>query len=96
MSWKLYCDNFQNLQEKFVIDSIFFLVFLGQLPNITILCADIYRQKLQQLVIKGELSDEDVKALERIQILLCIPKETVEAAHADICGSLFEKVNVVP
>lgn len=47
-------------------------------------------------MIKGELSDEDVKALERIQILLCIPKETVEAAHADICGSLFEKVNVVP
>lgn len=53
---------------------------------------DIYRQKLQQAVTNGELSDEDVKALERLQILLCIPRETVEAAHADICGTLFEKV----
>ncbi|KAK3024369.1 hypothetical protein RJ639_043273 [Escallonia herrerae] len=53
---------------------------------------DIYRQKLQQAVSNGELSEEDVKALERLQIMLCIPKQTVEAAHADICGSLFEKV----
>lgn len=53
---------------------------------------DIYRQKLQQAVAKGELSDDDVKALERLQIMLCIPKQTVESAHADICGSLFEKV----
>lgn len=59
------------------------------------LSTDIYRQKLQQTVADGELSDEDVKALERLQILLCIPKETVEAAHADICGSLFEKVITV-
>ncbi|KAL8055871.1 hypothetical protein ABFX02_04G083300 [Erythranthe guttata] len=54
---------------------------------------DIYRRKLQQLVAaKGELSDEDVKTLEQIQIMFCIRKQTVEAAHADICGSLFEKV----
>ncbi|GAA0160287.1 hypothetical protein LIER_16873 [Lithospermum erythrorhizon] len=53
---------------------------------------NIYRQKLQQGVANGELSDESVKALERLQILLCIPKQTVESAHADICGSLFEKV----
>ncbi|KAK2982776.1 hypothetical protein RJ640_025192 [Escallonia rubra] len=53
---------------------------------------DIYRHKLQQAVSNGELSEEDVKALERLQIMLCIPKQTVEAAHADICGSLFEKV----
>ncbi|KAL3517987.1 hypothetical protein ACH5RR_020576 [Cinchona calisaya] len=53
---------------------------------------EIYRQKLQQAVTDGALSDEDVKALERLQIMFCIPKETVEAAHADICGSLFEKV----
>ncbi|KAK6163835.1 hypothetical protein DH2020_000699 [Rehmannia glutinosa] len=54
---------------------------------------EIYRRKLQQLVAdKGELSDEDVKTLEQIQIMFCIPKQTVEAAHADICGSLFEKV----
>ncbi|KAL2488562.1 protein TIC [Forsythia ovata] len=54
---------------------------------------EIYRRKLQQLVAdKGELNDEDVKMLEQIQIMFCIPKQTVEAAHADICGSLFEKV----
>ncbi|KAG8387928.1 hypothetical protein BUALT_Bualt02G0072300 [Buddleja alternifolia] len=52
-----------------------------------------YRRKLQQMVAdKGELSDEDVKTLEQIQIMFCIPKQTVEAVHADICGSLFEKV----
>ncbi|XP_011080674.1 protein TIC110, chloroplastic isoform X2 [Sesamum indicum] len=54
---------------------------------------EIYRRKLQQLVAdKGELSDEDVKTLEQIQIMFCIPKQTVEAAHADICGRVFEKV----
>lgn len=54
---------------------------------------EIYRRKLQQLVAeKGELSDEDVQTLEQIQIMFCIPKQTVEAAHADICGSVFEKV----
>lgn len=53
---------------------------------------EIYRQKLQLLVTDGELSDEDMKALERLQVMLCVPKQTVEAAHADICGSLFEKV----
>ncbi|XP_027090876.1 protein TIC110, chloroplastic-like isoform X2 [Coffea arabica] len=53
---------------------------------------EIYRQKLQQAVADGALSDEDVKVLEKLQIMFCIPRETVEAAHADICGSLFEKV----
>lgn len=24
--------------------------------------------------------------------MLCVPQQTVEAAHSDICGSLFEKV----
>lgn len=26
--------------------------------------------------------------------MLCIPQQTVEAAHTDICGSLFEKVMI--
>ncbi|PIN19551.1 hypothetical protein CDL12_07782 [Handroanthus impetiginosus] len=53
---------------------------------------EIYQRKLKQLVAdKGELSDEDVKTLEQIQIMFCIPKQTVEAAHKDICGSVFEK-----
>ncbi|XP_010256257.1 PREDICTED: protein TIC110, chloroplastic-like [Nelumbo nucifera] len=52
---------------------------------------EIYRQKLQQSVADGELSEEDVAVLLRLRVMLCIPQSTVEAAHADICGSLFEK-----
>ncbi|KAI8523482.1 hypothetical protein RHMOL_Rhmol13G0077300 [Rhododendron molle] len=51
----------------------------------------IYREKLQKFVADRELSEEDVKALERLQVMLCIPRETVEAIHTEICGSLFEK-----
>ncbi|KAK3037822.1 hypothetical protein RJ639_031863 [Escallonia herrerae] len=54
---------------------------------------DIYRQKLQQAVSNGELSEEDVKASERLQIMLCIPKQTVEAAHADICEAIAAGVD---
>ncbi|KAJ7964287.1 TIC110 protein, chloroplastic [Quillaja saponaria] len=53
---------------------------------------EIYRQKLQQCVADGDLSEEDVAALLRLRVMLCIPQKTVEAAHSDICGSLFEKV----
>ncbi|KAI3678567.1 hypothetical protein L6452_37863 [Arctium lappa] len=53
---------------------------------------EIYRQKLQQSVKDGELSDDEVKALERLQVMLCIPKQTVEMIHEEICGTLFEKV----
>ncbi|RLN41256.1 hypothetical protein C2845_PM01G38650 [Panicum miliaceum] len=53
---------------------------------------EIYRQKLQQFVADGELSKEEVEALMAFQVRLCIPQETVDAAHTDICGQLFEKV----
>ncbi|XP_061944105.1 protein TIC110, chloroplastic-like [Populus nigra] len=53
---------------------------------------EIYRQKLQQCAADGELSDEDVKALTRLRVMLCIPQQTIDAAHSDICGSLFERV----
>lgn len=53
---------------------------------------EIYRTKLQQFVADGELSEDDVKGLLRLRVMLCIPQSVVEAAHADICGSLFEKV----
>ncbi|KAE9606040.1 hypothetical protein Lal_00025003 [Lupinus albus] len=53
---------------------------------------EIYRQKLQQCVAGGELSEDDVAALLRLRVMLCIPQQTVEAVHSDICGSLFEKV----
>ncbi|CAI8585954.1 unnamed protein product [Vicia faba] len=53
---------------------------------------EIYRQKLQQCVAGGELSDENVAALLKLRVMLCVPQQTVEAAHADICGNLFEKI----
>ncbi|KAJ7564728.1 hypothetical protein O6H91_02G030900 [Diphasiastrum complanatum] len=53
---------------------------------------EIYRQKLEQCVADGSLSDEDVSALLRLRILLCIPQETINAAHTDICGRIFAKV----
>ncbi|XP_062205364.1 protein TIC110, chloroplastic-like [Phragmites australis] len=53
---------------------------------------DIYRQKLQQFVADGELGKEEVEALMAFQVRLCIPQETVDAAHTEICGQLFEKV----
>lgn len=53
---------------------------------------EIYRQKLQQSVADGELTEDDVAALLRLRVMLCVPQQTVEAAHSDICGTLFEKV----
>ncbi|GAU27288.1 hypothetical protein TSUD_125690 [Trifolium subterraneum] len=53
---------------------------------------EIYRQKLQHLVTGGELSEEGAAALLRLRVMLCIPQNTVETAHSDICGSLFGKV----
>ncbi|KAB5530216.1 hypothetical protein DKX38_020297 [Salix brachista] len=52
---------------------------------------EIYREKLQHCAADGELSDEDVKALTRLRVMLCIAQQTIDAAHSDICGSLFEK-----
>ncbi|KAE8713470.1 TIC110 protein [Hibiscus syriacus] len=52
---------------------------------------EIYRKKLQQCVADGELDDSDVAALLKVRVSLCIPQQTVDAAHSDICGSLFEK-----
>ncbi|KAE8688829.1 TIC110 protein [Hibiscus syriacus] len=52
---------------------------------------EIYRKKLQQCVADGELDDSNVAALLKVRVSLCIPQQTVDAAHSDICGSLFEK-----
>lgn len=69
-----------------------FHYFIIAQSNNTLLSKEIYRQKLQQCVADGELNDEDVAALLKLRVMLCIPQQTVEAAHAEICGSLFEKV----
>ena len=42
----------------------------------------------------GQLDDTDVAALLKLRVMLCVPQQTVEAAHSDICGSLFEKVTI--
>lgn len=72
------------------------MLHFGQILNLAMdscyFPSEIYRQKLQQSVADGELSQEDVSALLRLRVMLCIAQKTVEAAHADICGSLFEKV----
>ena len=76
------------------------LVSCNKIVFLSIMClqilhfepVEIYRQKLQLSVTDGELSEEDVTALLRLRVLLCIPQEVVDAAHADICGRLFEKV----
>ncbi|KAK7843461.1 protein tic110 [Quercus suber] len=52
---------------------------------------EIYRQKLQQCVNDGELDEDEVSALLRLRVMLCVPQQIVDAAHSDICGSLFEK-----
>ncbi|KAK8480681.1 hypothetical protein V6N13_094256 [Hibiscus sabdariffa] len=52
---------------------------------------EIYRKKLQQCVADGELDDSDVAGLLKVRVMLCIPQQIVDAAHSDICGSLFEK-----
>ena len=91
---KIYLCVILNL-TFYMMCCIFFecvIYFIKTQSNGSFLLSEIYRQKLQQCVADGELSEEDVKALLRLRVMLCIPQQTVEAAHADICGSLFEKV----
>lgn len=54
---------------------------------------DIYRQKLQQCLEDKALSDDDVAALNRLRVLLCVPKAVVDKAHGDVCGDIFTKVS---
>ena len=72
-----------------VLVSVDSVLILGNLN-----CAEIYRNKLEQCVADGKLNDEDVKTLLRLRVLLCIPQEIVDAAHAEICGRIFAKVLV--
>ncbi|GMH12357.1 hypothetical protein Nepgr_014198 [Nepenthes gracilis] len=68
-------------------------IFIWDLWIIDVL--EIYWQKLQQCIADGELSEEGVAALLHLPVMLCIPQKTVEAAHADICGRLFEKSYII-
>ncbi|BBN00217.1 hypothetical protein MPTK1_1g27360 [Marchantia polymorpha subsp. ruderalis] len=53
---------------------------------------EIYKQKLEQCLADGSLSDADVASLLRLRVLLCIQQQTVDAAHEAICGRLFTKI----
>ncbi|KAE8722740.1 TIC110 protein [Hibiscus syriacus] len=48
-------------------------------------------KSFKNVVADGELDDSDLAALLKVRVMLCIPQQTVDAAHSDICGSLFEK-----
>jgi hypothetical protein len=79
--------------KKSGLASILF-VFRTSCLLIPLQTSEIYRQKLQQFVADGELSKEEVEALMAFQVRLCIPQETVDAAHTEICGQLFKKVTL--
>ena len=48
-----------------------------------------YRSKMEALMEKKMLTDEDVEALARVRKLLCVPKEVVDQCTLDICGSVY-------
>lgn len=72
------------------------LVFVKFLSQELRTHAEIYRNKLEQCVADGTLDDEDVKNLVRLRVLLCIPQDVVDSAHAEICGRIFTKVLLLP
>jgi len=53
--------------------------------------SDIYKQKLEALLEKKALTDEDMEVLLRLRVLLCIPEATVTAAHRERCGVIFKE-----
>lgn len=37
-------------------------------------------------------ADEDGVELERLRVLLCIPKDQIAAIHQDVCGRIYKMV----
>lgn len=54
--------------------------------------SDIYKAKLESLLEKKLLTDDDMETLLRLRVLLCIPEATVTAAHRERCGVIFQEV----
>eukprot|EP00877_Chromochloris_zofingiensis_P006644 jgi/Chrzof1/2232/Cz11g07180.t1_TIC110[v5.2] len=52
----------------------------------------LYRQKLQQLLTKKKLTDEDSEELKRIRRILCIRKEDADAVAKNTAGRILEEV----
>lgn len=49
-----------------------------------------YRTKMEQVMEKKMLTDEDVEALGRVRRLLCVPKDVVDECTAEICGAVYK------
>jgi hypothetical protein len=49
-----------------------------------------YRTKMEQVMEKKSLTDEDVEALARVRRLLCVPKEVVDQCTREICGTVYK------
>jgi len=49
-----------------------------------------YRAKMEQVMEKKSLTDEDVEALSRVRRLLCVPKDVVDQCTREICGAVFK------
>ena len=49
-----------------------------------------YRTKMEQVMEKKKLTDEDVEALSRVRRLLCVPKDVVDACTREICGAVYK------
>jgi hypothetical protein len=49
----------------------------------------IYRQKVDTLLAKGSLTDADAATLDRLRVLLCVPRPDVEAVQADTAGKIY-------
>jgi len=50
----------------------------------------LYRQKLDSLLEKKKLTDEDEEALSKMRRLLCLQKAEVEAVHKELCGAIVK------
>tara|TARA_B110000977_G_scaffold141755_1_gene179836 strand:+ start:25709 stop:28657 length:2949 start_codon:yes stop_codon:yes gene_type:complete len=49
-----------------------------------------YRTKMEQVMEKKSLTDEDVEALSRVRRLLCVPKDVVDTCTREICGAVYK------
>mmetsp|Transcript_9892 Transcript_9892/g.36214 ORF Transcript_9892/g.36214 Transcript_9892/m.36214 type:complete len:1076 (-) Transcript_9892:1462-4689(-) len=52
---------------------------------------DIYRTKLEGLLEKKYLTDEDAEALVELQVLLCIQQPVVDAAQKEMAGAIYKE-----
>nr|VDD49495.1 unnamed protein product [Brassica oleracea] len=66
-------------------------VFSSQSSDNNLLFFRNLQAEASTICFDGEPSDDNVAALLRVRVMLCIPQQTIEAANAEICGSIFEK-----